>query len=387
MSPEEALILFLDFYKAFDCLEIPFLLRTLQIFGFGSNFCNTIEMLYNDINSSVALNNGSSTRFPIKRGIRQGCPISPLLFILSAELLAIYLKNLPTLKGIDILGREFKISQFADDTALFLKNREMVSVAIDSVKLFSKASGLTLNVNKCELISIHGNGPNNIASIPVKEEVKYLGLQITKNKQNRENLNISPRLKAVQKCLNHWLTRDLSILGRILLSKAEGMSRLIYPCQSIYASQNTIKSANSIIFNFIWRNKTHYLRKSQLVKDYPNGGLRAMEFESVIASFRVKWLKECITHPESIWYHIPNKLFERVGGVEFLLKCDFEVPKIPIKLSNFHKQALLFGKMLFTHNFSPHNSFLWNNRVITINRKSIFKLTGLLKEQLLFLFY
>ncbi len=47
--------------------------------------------------------------------------------------------------------------------------------------------------------------------------------------------------------------------------------------------------------------------------------------------------------------------------------------KIYVKLSNFHKQALNYGKIMFTHNFSPHNSLLWNNRVIAINRKSIFK--------------
>ena len=101
--------------------------------------------------------------------------------------------------------------------------------------------------------------------------------------------------------------------------------------------------------------------------------LRAMEFESLIVAFRGKWLKECISQPQSIWYHIPNKIFNKVRGIDFLLKCDFEMSKIPVKLSDFHKQALLYGKMIFTHNFSPHISLLWNSRVITINRKSIFK--------------
>ncbi len=58
---------------------------------------------------------------------------------------------------------------------------------------------------------------------------------------------------------------------------------------------------------------------------------------------------------------------------DLLLKCEFEVNKISIKLSNLHKQVLHFWKMIFTHNFSPHGSTLWNNREITFNKKSVLK--------------
>lgn len=247
-------------------------------------------------------------------------------------------------------GRNCLVSQFADDTALFLKNQYMVPKAINKISRFSEASGLTLNLRKCELLATHNCSQNNIANIPVNNEIKYLGLVITNNLHNREDLNITSRLKAVQKNLNHWLTRDLSLLGHILLSKAEDLSRLFYPCYSLFTSSKIIKLANSIIFKLIWKNKTHYLCESQLIKDFVNGGLRAMELESIIAAFKVKWLKECISQPQSIWYHIPNKLFNKVGGIHFLCKCDSEVSKIPIKLSEFHKQVLHFNKMIFTHN-------------------------------------
>lgn len=218
----------------------------------------------------------------------------------------------------------------------------MVSKVIDKISLFSKASALTLNIRKCEILAVHTTAINSIGNIPVKEQVKYLGVVIMKNLNNRDDLNFTPKVKAIQRSFNHWLTRDLSIFGRILLSKAEGFSRLIYPCHSLYTSPKVIKSSNSIIFKFIWKNKTHYLRRSQLVREYVNGGLGAMEFESVIAALRIKWLKDCISRSQSIWYHIPNKLFDKIGGIAFLLKCDFEVSKIPVKLSNFHKQALMY---------------------------------------------
>ena len=81
-----------------------------------------------------------------------------------------------------------------------------------------------------------------------------------------------------------------------------------------------------------------------------------------------------ISHSQSpCGFIFREPLFKKIGGLEFLLQCDFEVHKVPIKLSNFHKQILQYWKMIFTHNFSPHGSVLWNNRVITVNRKSIFR--------------
>lgn len=371
--PHDSLILFLDFFKAFDSLEHPFLFKTLEAFGFGPKFCNIVRMFYKDINSSIALSQGFSNSFSVNRGIRQGCPISPILFIMAAELLAILFKMPPVIEGINIFDKEFIISQFADDTVLFLKNEHMIPLAINQINMFSKASGLTLNLRKCEILPVHNCRLKSIVSIPVKNEVKYLGLVITKNSADQENANIITRLNDVKKAFSHWLSRDLSILGRILLSKAEGLSRLIYPCHSIFTSKETIQTSNSVIFKFIWRNKTHYIRKSQMIKDYENGGLKAINFESIIAALRAKWLKECLSFTHSMWYHIPNKLFSKVGGLSFLLKCDFDLSKLPLKLSAFHRQALEFGKLLFTHNFTPHNTLLWNNRMITINRKSLFK--------------
>ncbi len=72
----DSFVLFIDFFKAFDTLEHPFLLKTLHLLGFGPNFCNIVEMLYTNISSSVSLNPGVTPRLKVRRGIRQGCPIS-----------------------------------------------------------------------------------------------------------------------------------------------------------------------------------------------------------------------------------------------------------------------------------------------------------------------
>lgn len=78
----EGFVVLLDFYKSFDSVEHPFILNTLNDFCFGHKFINLIGMLYNDINSSVAIEHGTCRRFRLNRGIRQGCNSSPLLFFL-----------------------------------------------------------------------------------------------------------------------------------------------------------------------------------------------------------------------------------------------------------------------------------------------------------------
>lgn len=74
--------------------------------------------------------------------------------------------------------------------------------------------------------------------------------------------------------------------------------------------EEIINKANTVIFQFMWWNKTHYIRRSQLVKEYDKGGIKAPEFESVVGTFRMNWIKSCPSQPNSMWFHIPRSVFE-----------------------------------------------------------------------------
>lgn len=138
-----------------------------------------IAMLYTDINSCGPLSEGTCPRFRVVRGIRQGCSISSLLFIVTTELLAITVVN-SNIKGLDINNHKWIISQLADDTTIFLKNKEQIPLASETIKLFSQASGLHLNLDKCELMSIHNCSDLSLYDMPVKNKIKYLGIWVTK---------------------------------------------------------------------------------------------------------------------------------------------------------------------------------------------------------------
>ena len=119
--------MFLDFRKAFDTIKWNYLLSTLRLFNFGLDIQRWIEVIYHNVSSCVLNNGHASPFFQLHRGVRQGCPLSGLLFVIGIELLTRALKSNNDIKGITVGGKEIKVTQFADDTTnnnntLFLKN-------------------------------------------------------------------------------------------------------------------------------------------------------------------------------------------------------------------------------------------------------------------------
>ncbi len=180
--------------------------------------------------------------------------------------------------------------------------------------------------------------------------------------------------------------RDLSLLGRILLSKAEGISR------SVYVLMNVVKDLDKILYDFIWKRKTHYLRKDLLNNRKEFGGLEVFNLTDLNEVFKIKWIIEYIKNKDTLWHIFPNFIFNSLGGIHFLLKSHFSVDKIPIKLASFHKQALLAWQLVYKHNFTAHRYFLWNNTNKSIFNQSwydngIFTVSQLLNEHGLLLSY
>lgn len=122
---DESFILFIDFYKAFDTVEHIFIFEVIQFLGFGDKFLNAVKTLYNGCNSSIKLQYETTQRFQLYRGLKQGCPISPFLFLLVTQVMSTYIKQ-TNFRGISTLGTELKICQLVDDTSLFLKNKDEV---------------------------------------------------------------------------------------------------------------------------------------------------------------------------------------------------------------------------------------------------------------------
>ena len=146
------ILLAIDFRKAFDTLEWPLIYYALETYNFGESLRRWIEVFYTDIESTVLNNGFASNWIKPSRGVRQGCPLSPFLFILTAELMSNKIRQSDSVKGVSLCGNEVKLSQFADDTNLFCADLLSVQTALQTLEEFGKISGLNLNKEKTKAL-------------------------------------------------------------------------------------------------------------------------------------------------------------------------------------------------------------------------------------------
>ena len=178
----------------------------LEKFNFGPDFRRWVHIFDNDVQSYV-LNNGLfSHYFHIKRGVRQGDPLSPYLFVTAVEILAIAIRNQENIKGITIAGLETKLLQFADDTTAVLSDLDSAQALFGLLERFEKASGLKLNVTKTEAMWIGSlqNCENEPLGVKCRTCVKFLGIYITYDVQMLVEKNFKQRLKKIKNTINLW---------------------------------------------------------------------------------------------------------------------------------------------------------------------------------------
>lgn len=155
----------------------------------------------------------------MNRGIRQGCPISALLYLFVAEILAYKLKHNSEIQGINILNMtdDIKTIQHADDVTLTLKNISSLHVAIKTVEEFCKHAGSKVNINKtqCILLGSLKDRYNNISGIDVTNDVvRCLGIYIGHNKNQCYELNWLHSFQNMEKLFESWKKKKINYIWK-----------------------------------------------------------------------------------------------------------------------------------------------------------------------------
>jgi hypothetical protein len=284
----QALILKLDLKKSFDCINWDFLRLILLQSGFGHHFTRWIMGCVSSATIVVLVNGEATPFFQNERGLRQGCPLSPLLFILAMEGLSILLKNSQQagkLTSIKV-SRLVKILHifFVDDILIATRVDSQEWMEIDSIlKFFCRASGLQINATKStihysRLTEVDLDMYKNIFSynfLEISIGLRYLGYFLKPDCY--KVVDWRWLLIKFEKRIAHWCNRWLSLGGRFVLIKSVLESQTVYWMALAAIPGTVLKRIRQLIFSFLWmggsENKhLHLCRWDSIAKPKSVGG-------------------------------------------------------------------------------------------------------------------
>ena len=202
----------LDFEKAFDTIQWIYLQKCLEVFNFGPQLRQWIRVFYSNTSSCVPNNGFASEHFSLSRGVRQGCPLSGLLFIIGIEILGNAIRNSDNIEGIGIEpGKPIKLTQYADDTTVIVKDALSTYNLSDLLSQFEKCSGLRINQSKSEFVWLGSSRfrKDKILNLRLSEEpILVLGVYFSYDEELAEQKNFFDKLGLQKKTLNIWSSRD-----------------------------------------------------------------------------------------------------------------------------------------------------------------------------------
>jgi len=347
----EGFILKIDQEKAFDKVSHKYLFKTLEKFGFGPVFCRWIEIFYTDIFSAVKCNGHVSNYFGIKNSVRQGCPISALLFVISAEPMARAMKANKAIKGIQIRNtdKESLIYQHADDTTLTICDINSVYSAFDEFDKYSLASGAKINKNKSEILCL-GNSSldesilKEIEVSKCNEIIQVLGVFLGNDQNKCDDLNWTGKITNIKKILNMWKQRHLNIQGRATVISSLLLSKLWYVLTVQSIPYWAVQDLKINLLQFLWMKKSCPVRYNTIIGNKRLGGICIPDIYLKSLSFRLKFFKRFIDENcKAFWKDVLVYFLQSVFNMKMKTEYIFlTMPKKKLlKLPKFYQEMFM----------------------------------------------
>ena len=370
-------ILLADFEKAFDTLNWNFLKSCIKHFGFGHNFQKWINVMYCNIQSCVSNNGYQTPYFKLHRGIRQGCPLSALLFLMAAEVVATVLRISDNIKGITVNDISIKLCQLADDMTLFLSNNGSVACALQIFEEFYRYAGLKLNKSKTEAIIVYNDGSlhadKNLGITWIDKPFKTLGIWFTIDSTEMIRLNVSEKINKIKDMLNIWHSRSLTLKGKITVLKSLVVPQILQIAYVLPFSKGVLNELEDICFSFLWSKKKHKIAKRVIIQPLDLGGLKMVSVFAVYNSCKIMWMQRYCNSIESKWKVLSKCLMKIENKMIYQKKIYKNIKEKPV--STFYADLLSVWYNFITTEPKTFEDLLeeplYDNDLITINDRAI----------------
>ena len=313
---KSGVLLKLDFQKAYDSIDWDSLDVVLEGMGFGDLWRYWIKKCITSASMSVLINGVPSKPFQMERGLRQGDPLSPFLFVLMGEVLNRMMQRAASLnlfKGVSVGkdGLHLTHLQFADDTLVFCEAEQEYLLKIKNVLLsFQAFSGLMVNFHKSGLIVIGkeadwGQQAANLLECKlVQLPMTYLGIPLGANMRKRASWQCI--IDKIHKRLQTWKCSCLSRAGRVVLIKSVLNSLPIYYLSLFRMPKKVAEEIVSLQRKFLWGGNKEgrpmsLVRWDLVQQSKEKGGLGVGVIEDKNVALLLKWWWKYATTEDQMW--------------------------------------------------------------------------------------
>ena len=291
----------IDQEKAFDRMSHKFIIKAFKKMNFGNNFISWIKTIINDTKSFVKINGYETFEFPIERGVRQGCPLSALIYTLTAEVLAENIRKNKKIVGYkykmkNLNHLEHKLVQYADDTNVCISTIESIKELFLMLNDYEKATNAKINNEKTEALWVGKWKIRNDTPLGLKwtnSHIKFLGIYIgnkvgANGTKFLSELNFTEQIEAIKNKMSYWRGKGISMIGRAKVLNIFILSRLWYRTQVISPTQEHLEKINKLIRDFFWENKKGgRIRQGILNLSFEKGGIQLVDINIKIKTQRI----------------------------------------------------------------------------------------------------
>ncbi|GJS15090.1 RNA-directed DNA polymerase, eukaryota [Tanacetum coccineum] len=290
LKKQQAMIFKVDFAKAYDSIRWDFLDDVLNSFGFGSKWRSWIRGSLSSGKASILVNGSPTSEFHLHRGLKQGDPLAPFLFILIMESLHLsfsWAVEAGIFTGFRIDPSITLSHLFYADDAVFIGEWSYANLKgiMNILRCFSLLSGMSINIQKSHLLGI--GIPDNIVAEAAKSigcsimkaPFKYLGISVGDNMSSIKAWDET--ITKMKKRLSKWKLNTLSIGGRLTLLKSEFF--------------NGVQDGDR---------KIAWVKWSKVLASKKYGGLGVSSFYALNRALLFKWVWRYLSHDNSLWFRV-----------------------------------------------------------------------------------
>ena len=380
----------LDWNKAFDRVDWDFLIKIMKKIGFSNKIINWLAVLYSNIESLCLINGFLTEPFDVERGVRQGCPLSMLLYVLFQEPLYCAIEKCNLIIPIDIPGEKTNLLGYADDTTMFVQDDNSFLEVFRIINQFEKATNSILNISKTKL---YGYGlwenRNNWPISNLKIEKDYfctLGITFSYDYKLAVEKTWTDIIYKIKRRIQMLNNSEINLYQRAITINTLITSRLWYVAHTYPLPMKISDQINKEIFSFLWCKKRETIKRITLYNSKCAGGINVMNIyvkaKSILTHTTIKLF--CKSNENSIIrYYLGKRINNLFNIVSYPKKIFYlSTPYYEFTVSEIRKchqvknfpnlnSKIIYRTLLPDIIIEKHKDFNWNNIWSNLNSKCI----------------